>query len=153
MAQAISPAAALALQAGGAIAEGNAKAAEADAQRKQALTNMFIGKTRAVQTDTDARQGLESEMANLRATFAANQQRLNAGTLEIMTAFRQQGERDRRVSVANANQATADLATTAQNADMAAGNARRMGWIRGARSLFSLGDYASKTDFSKKSGT
>lgn len=108
----------LALQAGTAAlgAVGTMSAAKAD--KAQAERNAFIGRTRAIQTDTSAREGLNDELATMRATLGANGQ--PGGAFELMRALRQTRGRERRVEVGNRMQEASDWRMQGKNA-MSAG--------------------------------
>ncbi|MFC3168703.1 hypothetical protein [Paracoccus fontiphilus] len=88
--------------------------AEARAQKAHAERNAFIGRTRAIQTDTAERAGLNDELSTIRATLAANGQR--GGAFEIMRALRETRGRERRVEVANRMQEAADWRMQGRNA-------------------------------------
>lgn len=107
------------LQAGSALAGGISALGQAQGEKQRAKNNAFIGRTRAMQTDVNARQGLESEMATLRATFAANGQRPSVGTNEIMNELRTVRARDRRVEFGNEMATAADYRIQAANAGRA----------------------------------
>lgn len=131
-------AATLGLQAGGAILDGLGGRAEAKAQQKQAEINAYIGKTRAIQTDTAARESLSSELANFRTVMAANGQKAGVGTYEVMQELRDVRNRERRVEVANRNQEAGAYKMQAA-AYGAAGRAAMIGGVVGAApSLFDL---------------
>ena len=126
----------IALQAGSAIFGGLGGAAEAKSQKRAAEINSYIGRTRAIQTDTAAREGLDSELATMRATFAANHQKAGVGTFEIFKELRDTRGRERRVEVANRNQEAADYRTQAKNYGSAAKNSVLGGFIKAGPSLF-----------------
>lgn len=116
-----------ALPAISAVAGGLASRAEAKAVEEQNRVNAFIGRTRAVQTDTSAREGLNSELGTLRATFAANGQRATVGTEAVFNELRKVRSRDRRIEFGNRMQ-------EASSYNMAANAARtsgRMGMLGG----------------------
>lgn len=137
-------AAALAAQAGSSIAEGQAKKAEAEDQARQADINAYIGKTRAIQTDVDARRGLESELSTMRATFASNNQRPNSATASMMGELRTARNDERRINVANANQVAGDYMTSADNSRKAGRRAATIGFVRAASNMFSMIDLKKK---------
>lgn len=105
---------ALALQAGSAIIGGVASAKEAAAAKEQAEINSYIGRTRAIQTDVAARQGLEQELGSMRSVFAANGQRQNVGTAEVFKELRDTRARERRIGVGNEMQSAASYAAEAR---------------------------------------
>lgn len=134
----------LGTQAIGGIAEGQAKKAEADDQARQADINAYIGKTRAIQTDVDARRGLESELATMRATFASNGQRPNSATAIMMGELRTARNDERRINVANANQVAGDYMTSADNSRKAGRRAATIGVVRALPNMFSMIDLKKK---------
>lgn len=93
-------------------AMGTMQAAKAD--KAQAERNAFIGRTRALQTDTASREGLNDELATMRATLGANGQ--TGGAFEIMRALRETRGRERRVEVGNRMQEAADWQMQGKNA-------------------------------------
>lgn len=132
------PQLALGAKAGGAILGGLGGRAAAKAQQKQAEINAYIGKTRAIQTDTAARESLSAELANFRTVMATNAQKAGVGTFEVMQELRDVRGRERRVDVANRNQEAS--AYKMQGAAYGAqGRAAMLGGIVGAGpSLFDL---------------
>lgn len=130
----------LALQAVSAGASGLAGYGEAQGVKNQAEINSYIGKTRAIQTDTANREGLNDELATLRATLAANGQRMNVGTGEITSELRKVRSRERRVDVANRNQESADYRMQAANAGAAGFGSLLGGLIKAGPDLYSLYD-------------
>lgn len=104
----------LALQAGSAILGGVASAQQASAQKEQAKINSYIGRTRAIQTDVSARQGLESELGTMRAALAANGQRQNVGTAEVFKELKSTRARERRIEFGNQMQTAADYSAEAR---------------------------------------
>lgn len=134
------PALALGAQAGSSILGGLGGRAQAKAQQKQAEINAYIGKTRAIQTDTAARESLSSELANFRTVMATNQQKAGVGTYEVMQELRDVRNRERRVEVANRNQEAGAYKMQAA-AYGAAGRAAMIGGFAGAaQPIFSLFD-------------
>lgn len=132
------PALALGAQAGSSILGGIGASNQAKAQQKQAEINAYIGKTRAIQTDTAARESLSSELANFRTVMAANQQKAGVGTYEVMQELRDVRNRERRVEVANRNQEASAYKMQAA-AYGAAGRAAMIGGFAGAvPSLYDL---------------
>lgn len=124
------------LKGGSAIAGGLSSASEAKSQKRAAEINSYIGRTRAIQTDTAAREGLDSELATMRATLAANNQKAGVGTLEVFKELRDVRGRERRVEVANRNQESADYKTQAKSYGTVAKNATIGGFIKAGPSLF-----------------
>lgn len=98
-------------------------------------------RSRAAQSDTSARVGLESELANLRATLAANGQRAGVGTGAISSAIRTSFGRERRIEFGTAMQQSADYSRQASNAQSAGNQALLDGLIKLGPSLFDLDSY------------
>lgn len=101
-------------QAGSSILGGIGARQEAKAQQKQAEINAYIGKTRAMQTDTAAREGLSAELANFRTVMATNAQKAGVGTFKVAQDLRDVRGRERRVDVANRNQEASSYKMQAQ---------------------------------------
>lgn len=97
------------------LAQGAAGYATASAQRDIAKANAYIGVTRARQTDTVARQNLNSQMGALRTAFSAAGQRPGVGTGEIMRGMRATAMRERRISVGAEMQRARDFAAEARS--------------------------------------
>jgi hypothetical protein len=129
---------ALGAQAGSAVLGGLGGRAEAKAQKQQAEINAYIGKTRAIQTDTAAREGLSAELANFRTVMAANGQRAGVGTFEVMQQVRDVSGRERRVEFANRNQEASAYKMQAAAAGAAGRNAMIGGFARALPSLFDM---------------
>jgi hypothetical protein len=132
------PGIALGIKAGGAILGGLGGRAEAKAQAQQAKINAYIGKTRAIQTDTAAREGLSSELANFRTVMAANAQKAGVGTLEVQQDIRDVRNRERRVDVANRNQESSSYKMQAAAYNAAGRNAMIGGIVRAGPALYDL---------------
>lgn len=131
-------AAALAASASSSILGGMSARSAAQAEKRQAEANAYIGRTRAIQTDTAARESLSSELGNMRAVLGANQQGTNVGTFEMFQELRSVRDRERRVEVGNRMQEVYDFQTAGRNAQ-AQGNAAMLSGLAGsAQSLFSL---------------
>lgn len=108
----------------------------AKAEKAQAERNAFIGRTRALQTDADARGGLSDELATMRATLASNGQA--GGAFELMRALRETRGRERRVEVGNRMQEASDWRMQGKNA-LAQGRAKAVGQLASAGpSMFDL---------------
>ena len=129
---------ALAAKAGGSIFEGLAGGAQARAEQKQAKINAYIGRTRALQTDAAAREGMNSELATMRAAFASAGERLNVGTAAIMDELRRVRGNERRTAVANENQTASDWNRYAASAGQKAQASVLGGFIGAAPSMFDL---------------
>jgi len=132
---------AMALQAGSAVLGGIGAYQSAQATKKQAEINADIGRTRAAQTDTAAREGLNSEIASMRAAFAAGGQKANVGTGEVMNELRRVRGKERRVEFGNRMQEAAGFRTAAQNAGSQAKFGLLGGLVKAGPSLFDLYSY------------
>lgn len=130
--------AALIFQAASGIMSGIAGFQEARAQQQHAKINSYIARTRALQTDTTARQGLEDELGSMRAAMAGSSQRMGAGTMEIVNELRQVRGRERRIEVGNHRNEEADWRMRARNAGARAPWALAGGIARAGPSLFDL---------------
>ena len=135
---------ALGAQAGSSIFGGLAGAAEAKGEKKRAEINAYIGRTRAIQTDTDARVGLNDELATMRAALASNGQKQNVGTMALFDELRKQRGRERRVEVGNRMAEVADWKMAGKNAGAKAKSAMFGGLINAGPSLFRLYEYEKK---------
>lgn len=130
--------ASFALQAGSAAASGLAGFGQAKAEQKQAKINAFIGRTRAVQTDSEARRGLDSELGQMRNVMGANQQAPGVGTFEVMQELRETRDRERRINVGNRNSEAAQYRMQGKAAGSKAMGALIGGGIKAGPSLFDL---------------
>jgi len=130
--------AATALQAGSAIAGGIGAYSQAQGVKKAAEINSFIGRTRAIQTDVSAREGLNSELATIRSTLAANGQRPGVGTAAVFDELRSVRGRERRIEFGNEMQGAADSRMQGQNAGREGGFALAGGLLKAGPSLFDL---------------
>lgn len=135
---------ALAAQAGTAIFGGLAANAAAKTEEENAKVNAFIGRTRAIQTDVQAREGLESELGSLRAVLASNQQRPTVGTAEIFNELRRVRSRDRRIEFGNRMQEASAYQRQAAAAGQAGRQGLMAGFIKAAPSVFDLYDWKQK---------
>jgi hypothetical protein len=135
----------LAMSAGSKLLEGAGARAEAKSQQKAAQVNAFIGRTRAIQTDTSARDGLNSELATMRATFAANGQRPNVGTMAMFDELRKVRGRERRIEMGNRQQEAASYRTEAANYGRKGDAAMLAAAGRAAPSIFSIYDLSRKS--------
>lgn len=136
------PALALATQAAGPIVSGIMANSAAQAEKKRNDINAFIGRTRAIQTDTSARQGLESELGTLRAAFGGNGDRPSVGTFEIMDELRQTRDRERRINFGNRMSEAADYKQAGRNAAARGRGGLLTGLVKSGPSLFDLYDYS-----------
>ena len=133
--------ASLALQAGSAAASGIAGFGQAQAEKKQAEINAFIGRTRAIQTDADSRRGLNSELGSMRNVMGANQQAPGVGTFEVMNELRETRNRERRVNVGNRNSEAASQRMQANAAGQRGIMSLVGGGMKAGPSMFDLYDY------------
>ena len=135
--------ASLALKAGSAALGGVSMLSKAKAEKDQAERNAFIGRTRAMQTDTSARQGLSSELANMRAVRSANGQRPGVSTFEIAKDLRSVRNRERRISFGNEMNRAYDFKQSGRNA-MSRGRAGfALGMLEAGPSIFDIYQYRS----------
>lgn len=130
--------AALAAQTATPILGGMAARASAQAEQDQANINAFIGRTRALQTDTVAREGLESEMGTMRAALGANGQRPNAGTFEMFREFRANKDRERSIEFGNRMLESSQFRTEAANASARKSLAMPLAISKAGPSIFDL---------------
>lgn len=135
---------ALGTKAAGSIFEGLAGASQARAEKKQAEINAYIGKTRALQTDAAARDGMNSELASMRAAFASAGEPLNVGTSAIMNELRRVRGNERRTAVANENQSVGDWQRYAASAGQKSKASLLGGFIGAGPSLFDLSQLYGK---------
>lgn len=117
---------------------GLAGRAQAKGEEMRARANAEIGRTRAAQTDTTARQDLNSELATLRTTLATNAQPMNTGTAAIFNELRRTRSRERRITTGNEMRGAADWSMAASNARAGGRNALLGGFIQAAPSMFDL---------------
>jgi hypothetical protein len=130
--------AALVSKAGSSIFGGLAGNAQAQAEQKQAKINAYIGRTRALQTDAAAREGMNAELGSMRAAFASAGEPLNLGTAAIMDELRRVRGNERRVAVSNENQNAGDWNRYAAAAGQKAQASLLGGFVGSGQSLFSL---------------
>ena len=135
---------ALGSKAAGSIFEGLAGGAQARAEQKQAKINAYIGRTRALQTDAAAREGMNSELASMRAAFASAGEPLNVGTAAIMDELRRVRGNERRTAVANENQTAGDWNRYAASAGQKAKASVLGGFIGAGPSMFDLWQVGKK---------
>ena len=130
--------AALIAQAASGLMSGIAGFQQARSEQQHARINSYIARTRALQTDTTSRQGLEDELGSMRAAFAGGGQRAGVGTMEIMNELRQVRGRERRIDVGSHRAEAADWRMRARNAGAAAPWALLGGIARAGPSMFDL---------------
>lgn len=111
---------------------------EADIQQQHADLNAKIGETRAIQSDTTARAGMEADLGAARAVFGANGQTPNVGTLELLNDIRETRGRERRIQYGTLMQQADDYRTQAENYRRQGSLALPLGLSRASPSLFSL---------------
>lgn len=134
----------LGMQAGSSILGGMAAKRQAESMKKQAENNAYIGRTRAIQTDTAAREGSNEELATLRTTLATNGQVQNAGTFEIFKELRRTRNRERRIEYGNRMQESYQYGRQADAYGAQGRQAMTRGLIGAAPSLFDLYQLTSK---------
>lgn len=126
------------LGAAGSVFQGVSGYQQAKGEKQRAETNAYIGRTRAIQTNVQAREGLNSELGTLRATFAANGQRPGVGTDVIFNELRRTSNRDRRIEFGNEMAGVADQKMAAANAGAAGRGALLGGIIKAGPDLFDI---------------
>lgn len=132
---------ALMAQAAGSIAQGVMANSQAKAAAKRNEINADIARTRAIQTDVTARQGLADELGTMRAAMGANSDRPSVGTMEILNELRTTRDRERRIQFGARMSEAADYRMAAKN-DRASGRAGLLsGMIKAGPSIFDLYDY------------
>lgn len=132
------PALAIGAQGASSLFSGLAGAAEAKGEKQRAEINAYIGRTRAIQTDTDARVGLNDELGTMRAALAANGQKPNLGTMALFDELRRQRGRERRVEYGNRMSEVADWKMAGKNASAKARSSIISGIGKAAPSMFDL---------------
>ncbi|GGE29907.1 hypothetical protein GCM10011360_17460 [Primorskyibacter flagellatus] len=135
----------LAAKAGAGIAAGASALAKSRGEKEQAEINAFTGRTRAIQTDTASRQGLESELGSLRAAMGANGQAPSVGTFEMVNELRATRDRERRINFGNRMSEAADWRMAGKNAASAGKWGFAGGLVQAGPSLFDLYQYKRKT--------
>lgn len=130
----------LGLKAASSVAEGISGMQAANGEKFRADINSYVGETRYVQTNTAHRQGLESELGEIRAGFAANGQRPMSANLELLNEVRRVRNRERRINVGNEKRGAMDSRIAGKNA-MARGRASLLNGLgNAAPSLFDLAE-------------
>lgn len=120
------------------LMQGIAGYTAAQGEKKQAEINAYIGRTRAMQTDTVARQNLNDELGTMRATFASNGQKMGVGAMEMFKALREARGQERRIAYGNRMAEAADWKMTAKNAQNKATGALLTGVAKAGPSLFEM---------------
>jgi hypothetical protein len=123
---------------GGSLVSGVAGYQAAQAEKERAKVNAYIGRTRAMQTDVSARQGMESELGTMRSALAANMQKQNVGTAEVFNELRTVRGRERRIEVGNRMAEAADWKMAAKNASAAGTGKLLGGLIKAGPGIFDL---------------
>lgn len=132
---------AFAMKAASAAFSGLSAYGAAQGEKKAAEVNAYIGRTRAIQTDTNARAGLNDELGTFRATAGAMGGRPGVGVLEMMREIRDVRERERRIESGNRMSEAADYRMRAKNAG-ARGKAGLVGGaIKAGPSVYDLVQY------------
>lgn len=131
----------LLLKAAGPVASGIAGFQRAQAEKQNAKINAFIGRTRAIQTDTVARQDLSDDLGSIRAVMGANGQTPGVGTFEVMQELRGIRDRERRVEVGSRMAESFDFGRQARNAGRAGIGALFGGMVRAGPSIFDYAQY------------
>ena len=131
---------ALALQAGSAVAGGMAGRSQAQGEMLHARINSYIGRTRAIQTDTAARQALADQTSTQRTALAASGQRMNVGVLDMLNEYRTVAERERRIDVGNRMQESRDFSREGRNAKSRGQWAMTLGLAKAGPSMFDLAE-------------
>ncbi|MBR9765369.1 MAG: hypothetical protein GYB53_18075 [Rhodobacteraceae bacterium] len=89
---------------------------EAKAEKQNSEINAYIGRTRAMQTDTTSRQNLGSELGSIRAALGANGEVPGVGSFEVMQELRDTRNRERRIEFGNEMQSVYDHRRKGANA-------------------------------------
>jgi len=118
---------------------------QAKSAKEQAKVNSYIGTTRARQTDQAAREGLNSELSNVRAALSANGQRPSVGTASMFDELRSVRGAERRVAFNNETQNAAAYKAKANG--ISPGMSLTSGLLKAGPSLFDIYDYGSKNNW------
>lgn len=124
------------MQAASGIATGIGDYQQGKAQQEQGEINAFIGRTRAMQADTTAREGLSDELATLRATLGAGG--ANVGTASFFDELRRVRGQERRIAYGNRMQEAAGYQQQGQAAGRAGAFGLAGGLAKAGPSLFDL---------------
>lgn len=123
------------------VAQGLMANAQAKASAKRNEANAYIARTRAIETDVNARQGLSEELGSMRAALGANADRASVGTMEIMRELRTTRDRERRIQFGNRMSEAADYRMAAKNDRMSGRAGLLGGLIKSGPSIFDLYSY------------
>lgn len=134
----------LAAKVAGPVFSGFQALQQGKAEQDQAEINSFIGRTRALQTDTTSRQGLEDELGTMRAALGANSQSPGVGTLEVARDLRQVRNRERRINVGARMAEAHDFRRQGQMARSRGMGGFIGGAIQAGPSMFDLYQYRSR---------
>lgn len=132
------PALALAASAAGSVAQGVMMNAQAKAAAKRNEINADIARTRAIQTDVAARQGLSDQLGTMRAAMGANTDRPSVGTMAILNELRTTRDRERRIQFGARMSEAADYRMAARNNRMSGRAGLLSGLIKAGPSIFDL---------------
>lgn len=137
--------ASLALKAAVPVTQGIMGYSAKKSEQERAKVNSYIGRTRAIQTDTTARQGLSDELASIRNVFASAGQAPGVGTFEVMQELRNTRDRERRITFGNRMNESRAYSAQANAAGSAATGSLLGGFVRAGPSLFDLYDYKTRS--------
>lgn len=124
--------------AAGPIMGGLSARAQAKAQARQEVINARISGIRALQTETAARAGLESEMASIQSAMAASGSTANVAATEFLNENRAIRDREIRIGVSNELQRRDDSLRSARDSRRAGNVALISGFAKGFPSMFDL---------------
>jgi hypothetical protein len=127
-------------QAASGVMSGIAGAQEAAGEAERARINSYIARTRGMQADTTARQGLEDELGSMRAAMSAMGNQPNVGSMELMNELRGVRNRERRIDQGNHRSEAADWRMQGRNARARGAGALVGGFSRAVQPAFSLFD-------------
>lgn len=133
------------LKAATGVASGAASWAKSRGEKERAEINAFTGRTRAIQSDTASRQGLESELGSMRAVMGANGQAPSVGTFEMVNELRSTRNRARRIEFGNRMSEAADWKMAGKNASAAGRWGFAGGLAKAGPSLFDLYEYKRRS--------
>lgn len=128
----------LAIQAASAIASGVSGMMAAQGEKRRAEVNAYIGRTRAIQTGTVARQNLESELGGYRNVLATNGSPMDSANFDLLSEVRGIRERERRIGVSNEMSGVYDQQMAAKNAQAKGFGSLISGFGRAAIPLYNL---------------
>jgi hypothetical protein len=120
------------------ILQGIAAKQAGEAAAKQSDINAYIGRTRAMQSDTVSRQNMESELGTARAAIRANQQGGSVGTFELLRDLRETRGRERRIERGSYMQQVWDFESQARNSRRKGAWGIPMGVARAVPSILDL---------------